>query len=659
MSLRKLLHVVWQNIARSKKNFVFSSIGIIVGISTFTFFIALSQGIQDRVLNRIFPIDQLEIEPIGGVAAAASEDAEKSDGIGGVLSDKPRVLDAAAVTQLRGIKGVKQAYPKMRARFPAKVETGILDRRMAGEGFIEGLEISDQIRVEMSRHEANCTTAEDVCKRREVSCLKDTECAHEGMECIDGLCKARQYWRSFYDRHARPACTARSDCGDEQVCAYDKWVILKLNKDAGDAKKAMRRISGAAGRIEHEQLDVDLFIAIAKEGTVTDSDIEDAERVDAEIWLVTKTPSTPEAKTLKEHPGRVRHFTDVAAAIAHIEQLSPTLSEGTCAGVPCTVKKAPARHYNNQYFKLFRDHRGNCGGRTYCATRNVLSRKGRCEAYMPVALNPLMVDFYNSNVVSQLGSRPLPNPCMVLGLKGYFRLGYSFLRESMDKVWQRVRWAEIVGYTDKAVHLGGTVPLTYVERYNRFYLGQKSTETFDSILLQIPRNEDVAEVIEQVKKKRFDLSRNSKFARKAGEMLMIITLTFLLISLIIIIISAMNISHTFLMVVFERQREIGIMRAIGASRWDIRLIILVESGFIGLVAGVIGNLLGFGLSRLVNLLADGLRARFPVIPEDFFVYSWMLVGGSVVFALVFCLAGAWVPANRAAKLDPAVVLSQA
>ena len=65
MPIRKLLHIVWQNIARSKKNFIFSSIGIIVGISTFTFIIALSQGIQYRVLNRIFPIDQLEIEPVG------------------------------------------------------------------------------------------------------------------------------------------------------------------------------------------------------------------------------------------------------------------------------------------------------------------------------------------------------------------------------------------------------------------------------------------------------------------------------------------------------------------------------------------------------------------------------------------------------------------
>ena len=142
-------------------------------------------------------------------------------------------------------------------------------------------------------------------------------------------------------------------------------------------------------------------------------------------------------------------------------------------------------------------------------------------------------------------------------------------------------------------------------------------------------------------------------------MLMIVTLAFLMISFIIIVISAMNISHTCLMVVYERQREIGVMRAIGATQWDIRKIILVESALIGLVAGVIGNLLSFGVSRLVNLTADSLRGRFPLIPDDFFIYGWELILGSIVFALIFCLVGAWVPANRAAKLDPAVVLTSA
>ena len=655
MPLKKLIRVVLQNILRSKKNFIFSSIGIIVGITTFTFFIALSQGIRDRVLNRIFPIDQLEIEPIGGVAASASSEKDEQASVGGVLTSGPRLLNAQAIKQLSGIPGVDQAFPKMRARFPAKFETGILNRRMAGEGFIEGMEVSQQVEDEMRGFEAGCSNQEDdLCRRREVNCLHNADCPHEGMECTEGMCRPRAYWRSFTDKHARPPCESKAECDTDQVCAYDKWVILKVRR-----KDQIEPIIKAAASTVHPHLDVDLYMAIAEVGSVTERNVKEAERAEAEIWAVGQTISDFARKELEKRDVVVRDFAEVSEVQLYLEALTKHPGQGQCAGQACILERAEKDIGSWKYFEVYDNHRGECQPGLYCAARNVLSREGRCEAYMPAALNPLMVDFYNSNVVSQLGTQPLPNPCLVLGLKGYFRLGFSFLRSSMDPVWQKIRWAEVVGFTDKAMHLGGTVPLGYVTRANRFFLGPESIEHYDSVLLQIPRNEQVSGVIEQVQKQSFDLSSSSKFARKAGEMLAIVTLTFLLISIIIIVISALNISHTFLMVVFERQREIGVMRAIGASRWDIRKIILSESMLIGLVAGLVGNGASYLLSRLVNLLGEGLRERFPLIPEDFFIYSWPLVVGAIAFALIFCLAGAWVPANRAAKLDPAVVLSSA
>ncbi|MFT7623445.1 MAG: ABC-type lipoprotein release transport system permease subunit [Myxococcota bacterium] len=653
MPLAKLLRVVFQNISRSKKNFIFSSIGIIVGISTFTFFIALSEGIQDRVLNRIFPIDQLEIEPIGGVAGAVDENA--SEGMAGVLDSGPRRMDHRAVEQLSQIEGVDQAFPKMRARFPAKIETGILNRRMAGEGFLEGLEISQTVVDEMRSFEQSCSgNGEDICKRREVSCISSADCPHEGMDCMDGMCRPRAYWRSFQDKHVGDECSATDDCGVRRVCAIDQWIILRTKE-----KPQIPPVRTAVQALAHPSLDLDFYVATARVGSVTEKDIKDAARSRAEIWTVGSTLDGAAKDALANYPVTIRDFASADEVQAHVDSLPATLTTGVCAGAPCKLEKAEVNIGSWKYFEIYDGHRADCAPRLYCAARNVLSREGRCEPYMPIALNPLMIDFYNANVVSQLGTQPLPNACLVLGLKGYFRLGFSFLRTSMEPVWQRIRWSEIVGFTDKAMHLGGTVPLSYVERLNYFFLGKASVEHYDSVLLQIPRNEAVAGVIEQVQKQSFDLSRNSAFARKAGEMLMIVTLTFLLISIIIILISAMNISHTFLMVVFERQREIGVMRALGATRWDIRKIILLESGLIGLIAGILGNVGSYGVSRLVNLLADNLRTRFPVIPDDFFMYSSTLVVGSIGFALIFCLLGAWVPANRASKLDPAVVLSSA
>lgn len=647
MPFGKLIRVVLQNVSRSKKNFIFSSIGIIVGISTFTFFIALSGGIRERVLNRIFPIDQLEIEPIGGVASALNSAA----GIG----PGPRRLDQRALEQIKAVEGVSSIHPKMRARFQAKIETGVLDRRMAGEGFIEGMRVSQQVVDELRDREASCSlNEEDLCRRRQVECVTDSDCPHEGMECIEAMCRPREYWRSFRDRHAAQACHSREECNADQVCGFDRWIMLRVKE-----RSVIKPIKEAVARLKHPSIDVDLYVALSQTGALTSEDIRNMERVGGEVWLVGVDVEPEARKTLKQRPVTVRRFASEDEVMTHITSLPRVIDAGTCAGVPCTVDTIENEIGSWKYFEYYANHRGSCSSGRYCATRNVLTDEGRCEAYMPVVLNPLMIEFYNSNVVSQLQTQPLPNACLVLGLKGYFRLGFSFLKTSVPTVWQRIRWSEIIGFTDKAMHLGGTTPLDYAVRDNTFYLGSESVEYYDSVLLTVPRNEDVASVIERVRRLGFDLSSNSKFAQKAGEMLMIITLTFLLISFIIILISALNISHTFLMVVFERQRELGTMRAIGASRWDIRKIILTESLFIGLTAGLIGNGLSFAVSRLVNVLGSGLRDRFPMIPEDFFIYSWPLLLGSVGFALAFCLVGAAVPANRAARLDPAVVLSQA
>jgi ABC-type lipoprotein release transport system permease subunit len=660
MPLRKLIHLVIQNIARSKKNFIFSSIGIIVGISALTFFVALSEGIRERVVNRIYPIDQLEVEPIGGASTNPEDDAEDS-GFAGALMGHSRALNATAIQQLKNTEDVAEVFPKMRARFPAKVETGIIDRRMAAEGFLEGLYPNPSVSNEMKMYEESCSTVEeDMCRRREISCKSDSECPHEGMECAsDGMCRPRRYWQSFVDKSKPQSCTTNTDCVDGtfegQVCAYDRWIILK-----GANRRDIKPLRVALDALHHDQLDIEMYLAVAETGAIDYQDVLEADRAGAEVWTIQSVLTQQAQEAVDEWNVVHRAFASVKEAVSHVQALSGTLREGVCRGAQCSLDEPEAKLSHWVYSQMYENHiSGDCPVSQYCATHNVLTRAGRCEPYMPVAINPLMLDFYNANVVSQLDTQPLSNECLVLGLKGYLWLGFSFLRESQPKRWQRLRWAEIVGFSNKAMHLGGTVPLGYVERFNQFYLGSKATEYYDTALLNIPRNEDVANVIERVQKQGYELSTGSRDAQKAAQMMLLVTLTFLLISLIIIIISAMNISHTFLMVIYERQREIGIMRAIGASKWDIRTIILGESCCIGLVAGILGNGLSYGISRLVNGLADGLRERFPVIPDDFFIYDWTLIVGSVAFALCFCLIGAWVPANRAAKLDPAVVLTRA
>jgi ABC-type antimicrobial peptide transport system permease subunit len=126
---------------------------------------------------------------------------------------------------------------------------------------------------------------------------------------------------------------------------------------------------------------------------------------------------------------------------------------------------------------------------------------------------------------------------------------------------------------------------------------------------------------------------------------------------VIVGIAAVNIMHVFFMLVYERQHEIGIMRAVGASRGDIARIILGESAVLGLCAGLLGLLIAWASSLLVDWISGEYVPDFPYKPTTYFVFEWWIVVGALGFAVAFCVLGAFLPARRAAKMEPAAVLS--
>ena len=120
-----------------------------------------------------------------------------------------------------------------------------------------------------------------------------------------------------------------------------------------------------------------------------------------------------------------------------------------------------------------------------------------------------------------------------------------------------------------------------------------------------------------------------------------------------LLVASFGIANTMIMSILERTREIGIMKAIGAEDREIKLIFFVEAAVIGLVGGVIGVLLAWGIDAVANRLAY----RFILKPQgasfiDFFDLPLYLSLGAILFALVISILAALYPASRAARIDP-------
>lgn len=115
------------------------------------------------------------------------------------------------------------------------------------------------------------------------------------------------------------------------------------------------------------------------------------------------------------------------------------------------------------------------------------------------------------------------------------------------------------------------------------------------------------------------------------------------------VIVAIGITSVLVVSVVQKQKEIGILRAIGASRGDILRVFLFQGMIIGVTGAIGGSIIGTGL------IALGSRVLRSPDGEQLFSanFSPELYGGAVLVALVFGLLAATVPARRAAGLDPA------
>ena len=125
------------------------------------------------------------------------------------------------------------------------------------------------------------------------------------------------------------------------------------------------------------------------------------------------------------------------------------------------------------------------------------------------------------------------------------------------------------------------------------------------------------------------------------------------IGAISMLVAAIGIANTMLMSVYERQRDIGVMKVIGASMRDIRRLFLVESSSIGFLGGVIGIVLSYVLSAVINTLAsspDQQGGGISQIPP-------LLAVAAVAGATFIAMASGMVPARRAMRLSPLAAMT--
>jgi len=176
---------------------------------------------------------------------------------------------------------------------------------------------------------------------------------------------------------------------------------------------------------------------------------------------------------------------------------------------------------------------------------------------------------------------------------------------------------------------------------------------YDSVTIRAADVARANELSVQLRKDGYQVQSLDLFVTAANRILTVVTTMFTMIGGIALLVATIGIANTMVMAIYERTREIGILKAMGASRGEVRQMFMLEAGFIGMIGGVFGLLigwvLGIGLNQMIAIFS---RLREQPIHGKFFLVTPMLAIGVIVFATFIGLLAGLLPAQRAARLDP-------
>ena len=118
-----------------------------------------------------------------------------------------------------------------------------------------------------------------------------------------------------------------------------------------------------------------------------------------------------------------------------------------------------------------------------------------------------------------------------------------------------------------------------------------------------------------------------------------------------LLVAAIGIANTMMMSIYERTKEIGIMKVLGCSLGNIRAMFLTEAALIGLIGGVLGLLQSYGLSFIINKIAAGMMSGEDIAIRVSLIPPWLSIA-AVLFAALVGMVSGMVPAVRAMRLSP-------
>ncbi len=238
------------------------------------------------------------------------------------------------------------------------------------------------------------------------------------------------------------------------------------------------------------------------------------------------------------------------------------------------------------------------------------------------------------------------------GSYSYGGRGYEYKLTGTTILKQDSQWE-----TPYSVFIDISVAKQIIEDYNRLN-NVKNSKTPEYSQVKIICNDinSVDGVQKAVEEMGFSASSMAQVRNQMQGELGVIQLILGGLAAISLLVAAISITNTMIMSIYERTKEIGIMKVLGCFIGNIRLTFLMEAGLIGLLGGIIGTLISYGISIIMNSFAGSMFSEMLGIyteggSSQVSIIPLWLVLLALIFSTVIGLISGFYPANRAVKIS--------
>ncbi len=175
---------------------------------------------------------------------------------------------------------------------------------------------------------------------------------------------------------------------------------------------------------------------------------------------------------------------------------------------------------------------------------------------------------------------------------------------------------------------------------------------YNQLTVSVDEMEHVTDIQTQITEMGYEASSNAEWIESEQKTMGYVQAVLGGIGAVSLFVAAIGITNTMMMSIYERTKEIGVMKVLGCDLRNIRSLFLLEAGFIGFIGGVIGLALSYTLSAVINKLASGANGM--MMPESAsisYIPIWLALL-SLAFAVMVGMVAGFFPALRAMRLSP-------